>query len=293
MKQKNKSLLEIHIAVLLFGLAGLFGKFISLPADLIVLGRAGFAALILAGVIYFSKNGSFKLHTKKDYLLLLLLGIILAIHWTTFFYSIQVSTVAIGLLTFSTFPVFTTLIEPLVFKEKFKSRDIVIALITLLGVALIVPKIEFGNSATQGALWGITSGFAFAVLSILNRKYVTKYSSLTIAFYQNSSATVVLLPFLFLTTAIYHTKDILLLVLLGVVFTAASHTLFIKGMTHIKAQLASIIASLEPVYGIVFAIPLLGEIPNARTILGGVIILTAAFIASNDMLATKLKTKSQ
>ncbi len=288
MQQKTKSLLEIHIAVLLFGLAGLFGKFIILPSALIVLGRVFFASIALGAVLRFSKQ-DIRLASKKDYFLLGLLGIILAIHWTTFFHSVQISTVAIGLLTFSTFPVFTTFIEPFVFKEKLKTKDIVIALVTLFGVALIIPTFELGNNVTQGAIWGTVSGFTFAILSILNRKYVKKYSSLTIAFYQDLVATIVLLPFLFFTNASFHLKDILLLILLGVVFTAVSHSLFIKGMTHIKAQLASIIASLEPVYGIIFAIFLLNEIPTARTIMGGVIILGATFVASNDQLLSKLK----
>jgi drug/metabolite transporter (DMT)-like permease len=51
-------------------------------------------------------------------------------------------------------------------------------------------------------------------------------------------------------------------------------------MTRLKAQLASIIASLEPVYGIVLAILLLGEFPNLRTLLGGMVILSAVIYAS-------------
>jgi drug/metabolite transporter (DMT)-like permease len=64
-----------------------------------------------------------------------------------------------------------------------------------------------------------------------------------------------------------------LLVILGTACTAVSHTLFIKGMRSIKAQTASIISSLEPVYGIVFAFLLLDEIPSLRTVAGGCIIL--------------------
>lgn len=281
MKQKTKSLIEIHIAVLLFGLAGLFGKFLVIPSALIVLGRAFFAAIALGFIIFYFKQ-DLRLDSKKDYLFLGLLGLILAIHWTTFFYSIQISTVAIGLLTFSTFPVFTTFLEPLIFKEKTKTRDIVIAMVTLLGIFLIIPKFDLGDNLTQGAIWGIISGFTFAVISILNRKYVKKYSSLVISFYQNSTAAIVLLPFIFYTTAVFQAKDILLLMLLGVVFTAISHTLFIRGMIHVKAQLASIIACLEPVYGIIFAMILLGEVPSLKTLIGGVIIISATFIASND-----------
>ena len=144
----------------------------------------------------------------------------------------------------------------------------------------MIPKFELGNNITQGVLWGIASGFTFAILSILNRKYVKDYSALVIAFYQDSIATIVLIPFLFISKPIFLLNNILLLVLLGVVFTATAHSLFIKGLTNVKAQTASIIASLEPVYGIIFAIIILSEIPTTRVILGGAIILGATFYAT-------------
>jgi drug/metabolite transporter (DMT)-like permease len=276
---KNKSLIEIHIAVLFFGLAGLFGKLILLPPLIIVLGRVFFAAVFLALVALYLKQ-NIKLNQKKDYFYLFILGIILAVHWWAFFQAIQVSTVAVGLLTYSTFPIFVTLLEPYFFKEKIKRSDIFLALITFLGVVLVIPRFEIANNITRGALWGIASGFTFAVLSILNRKYVKKYSSLVIAFYQDSAAAIVLLPFLLLMEFTITLKDILLLVLLGVCFTAVAHTLFIKGLTNVRAQTASIIACLEPVYGIVIAIFLLGEIPGLRIVSGGILILAAAFYAT-------------
>jgi len=96
----------------------------------------------------------------------------LAIHWGTFFQAIQISTVAVGLLAFSTFPIFTTFLEPIFFKEKLRLSNIILAIITLGGVALVIPNFELSNNVTQGALWGIASGFSFSILSILNRKYV-------------------------------------------------------------------------------------------------------------------------
>lgn len=275
----TKNLFQVHIAVFLFGLAGLFGKLVDLPSTIIVLGRVLFATVFLVFILLYMKQ-SIKLKQKRDYFYLTILGVILAIHWVTFFQSIQVSTVAIGLLSFSTFPVFTTFLEPYFFKEKIKLPDIAIAFITFLGIVLVIPKFELGNNITQGVLWGIASGFTFAILSILNRKYVKDYSALVIAFYQDSIATIALIPFLFISKPIFLLNNILLLVLLGVVFTATAHSLFIKGLTNVKAQTASIIGSLEPVYGIIFAIIILSEIPTTRVILGGAIILGATFYAT-------------
>lgn len=279
MNAKNKNLMEIHSAVFLFGLSGLFGKFLMLSSTIIVLGRAFFSSIFLLILILYVKK-DIKLKEKKHYLYLIIMGVILAIHWSTFFESIKVSTVAIGLLTFSTFPVFVTFLEPFFLREKLKLSDVLIAIVTLLGVMLVIPKFQLGNSSTQGVVWGIVSGFTYAILSMLNKKFVKEYSSLVIAFYEQFIATIVLLPFLFLNKPIFTLKDILVLVLLGIVFTGISHSLFINGLKNIKTQTAGIIASLEPVYGIVFAAFLLGEIPTLREILGGIIILSTVFYST-------------
>jgi len=276
---KNKSLIQIHIAVLLFGISGLFGKFLALPAIIIVFGRVLFSSVFLLIILFYLKK-DIKLKQRNHYFYLGIMGLILAIHWTTFFKSIQISTVAIGLLTFSTFPVFVTFIEPYFFKEKIKLSDIIIAIITFSGVALIVPKFELGNNLTQGALWGILSGFTYAILSILNRKYVEEYSSLVIAFYEQLIAAIILAPFLFLYKPVFQVKEVLLLVLLGIIFTGISHSLFISGLKNIRTQVASIISSLEPVYGILLAIVLLQEIPGLREVLGGLIILGTVFYST-------------
>lgn len=279
---KNKSLMEIHIAVLLFGISGLFGKFLSLPSIIIVFGRVLFSSVFLFIIMFYLKK-DIKLKQKKHYAYLAIMGLILAIHWSTFFKSIQVSTVAIGLLTFSTFPVFVTFLEPYFFKEKIRLLDVVVAVITFLGVVLIVPRFKLGDNLTQGALWGILSGFTYAILSMLNRKYVEEYSSLVIAFYEQLAATIILAPFLFLYRPSFQFKEVLLLALLGIVFTGISHSLFINGLKNIKTQTASIISSLEPVYGIILAIFLLREIPTFREVLGGIIILSTVFYSTKKL----------
>jgi drug/metabolite transporter (DMT)-like permease len=163
MTEKRHGLVEIHIAVLLFGLAGLFGKFLSLPALVIVFGRTSFAALALSAILFCSKT---QIRTKsiQDLTVLILLGIILAIHWTTFFHAIQISTVAVGLLTFSTFPVFVTFMEPYFFKEKLRRFDMLTAGSVVFGLILVIPSLDFQNNITQSAFWGTISGFTFAVL---------------------------------------------------------------------------------------------------------------------------------
>ncbi len=277
MNARTRSLAEIHIAVVFFGLAGLFGKLISLSPLVIVFGRVFFASLFLIVLLRIQKQ-TLRLENRRDYLLFLLLGLVLAIHWVTFFLSIQLSTVAIGLLTFSSFPVFVTFMEPVFFKTRLRPANILLAFITVIGVALVIPSFHFESAMTQGALWGIASGFTFACLSLLNKNFVSRYPSPLISFYQCSIASLVLLPFVGMLHPTLEPRNILLLAVLGIVFTGVSHTLFINGMKHVKAQTASIIASLEPVYGIVAALFLFGEVPSLRGVIGGLIILgTAAY----------------
>jgi len=279
MRDKTAGLLQIHVAVLLFGLAGLFGKFLSLPPFAIVLGRTFFASLTLGLVLFFASHSP-RVRSKNDLLIFFLLGGVLALHWTSFFLAIQISTVAVGLVTFSTFPVFVTFMEPYFFRERFSLFDLFTAALVLFGVVLVIPSFDFADHVTQGALWGTLSGFTFAVLSLLNRKYVRTYSSLAVAFYQNLFATLILLPFLSTGWPSLSARDFLLLAFLGLFCTALAHGLFIKSLGHIRAQLASITACLEPVYGVLFAFLLLGEKPSARTVLGGLVILGTSALAS-------------
>lgn len=273
---KQKAFFEIHLAVLLFGLAGLFGKWLTLSPFIIVLGRVFFASISLALLLWISKQRII-ISTIKDYPLFILLGLILSVHWVTFFKSIQVSTVAIGLLSYSSFPVFTTFLEPLFLREKIVKRNIFHAFFCVVGVFLIIPKFDLANSTYQGVLWGLVSGLTFSILTILNRKLSQRFSNLLIAFYQDFFATLFLFPFFFVIQPALNPNNILLLCVLGVLCTAGSHSLFIKGMRFIKAQTASILSSLEPVYGIILAFLFLREIPSLRTVLGGAVILWAVF----------------
>jgi drug/metabolite transporter (DMT)-like permease len=275
----RQSLLEIHLATVLFGLAGLFGKWIALSPFLIVLGRVFFASLTL-GILLWATKQSLRAIFRRHAALLVLLGAILAGHWAAFFRSIQLSSVAVGLLSYSSFPAFTVLLEPLIFKEKLDRRNLFMAALCLVGVFLIIPRLDLGDSVYQGVLWGLVSGLTFAVLALFNRRLAQVHSSLGIAFLEDLFATLFLLPSLMIMPVRLSSGDLALLIVLGVVCTAVSHSLFIQGMRYIRAQTASIISSLEPVYGIVLALALLGEVPTFRTLAGGAVILTAVLFVT-------------
>jgi drug/metabolite transporter (DMT)-like permease len=271
-------LLQIHVAAILAGFTGLFGKLLTVGPAVIVAGRTiiGCLALALAAVVL---GSSLRLQ-KKDVAFVTGSGVLLALHWFSFFQSIQVSTVAIGVLSFATFPLFVTFLEPLVFRERLHRSDIVTAIVVVAGLVLVTPSLDLGNRTTQGVLWGVLSGFTIAGLTLINRSFMRDHSAMAIAFYQQAGAALCVLPFALVSGTSISQRSLLLLLLLGVVFTALLQVLAVASLRHIRAQTASVIIALEPVYGVLFAIFILGEIPTARTILGGFLICGAVFGAT-------------
>ena len=186
---------------------------------------------------------------------------ILGVHWYSFFAAIQVSSVATGLLAFASFPMFVTFLEPLFFEERITRFDLGAAR-RCCRPAAARPSFDLGSDATRGVGWGILSGFTFAIFSLLSRGNVRKYPQLTVTAYQQAFALLVILPVAVASHPTLTLRTIGLLAILGFVFTATAHTLFIGSLKFIRAQTASIIGGLEPLYAIAFAALLLGEIPS-------------------------------
>jgi drug/metabolite transporter (DMT)-like permease len=282
---RQRALVQVHLAVFLFGLAGLFGKLLDLPATVIVLCRTGLAALVLGGWLVWQRQ-AIRPASGKALLGLALLGMLLAFHWVSFFRSIQLSTVAIGLLTFSSFPVFVTLLEPALLKTLWRWQDGAIALLVVIGVALVVPNYRLGDETTLGVMWGLLSGFSFALLQLLNKGYRQHYSALVIAFHQNLWAALSLALVSPLGGLILTAEEVAWLLMLGVLCTAIAHTLFIESLAVLRTQVASVISGLEPVYGIALAALLLGEMPTLRTLVGGTLIISATMLVSGQSSQT-------
>jgi drug/metabolite transporter (DMT)-like permease len=271
------SLLYVHLAVLLFGLAGLFGKWLPISPITIVWWRSLFAVLALGIAVAVAAKNPFALQ-KKTALILVLLGAVLAAHWVTFFHAIQLSTVAIGLLSFSTFPVIVALLEPLVLAERFRADSLLHAALAFGGVLLVVPSFDPAGGALRGALVGVASGALYAITTVANRGYAGTIDAMTLGLWQNAVGCLVLLPF---GPALdLNRSQLSLLAILGIVFTGGAHALFIHGMRDVSARLASIIGTLEPVYGVAAAALLLGEVPTFRTVLGGALVVATVALAT-------------
>lgn len=276
MKKLGPNTFGLHLAVALFGLAGLFGRWLDLSPILIVGGRTCFAAMALLPFLAYQAN--WVLRPKSFYLHLALIGAILAFHWLAFFEAIQNTSLALALLSFASFPLFTLLLEWLLGLESVKKDDLILVLISLLGTALILPW-DSSSPDFIGVLWGLASGFSFAVLALLNRKHVKNITALELTFYQNAFAALLLLPFSWQGMLELKGEEWLLLACLGIVFTAFSHALFINALRHIKARVAALVAALEPVYGIAAGILLFQEYPSLISYLGGALILGAGLYA--------------
>lgn len=269
------SLAALHAAVLLFGFAGLFGKWIALPATTIVFGRTAVAAAALGAALALRDEAPGRVEWR-----LAANGAILAVHWVAFFQAIQVATVAIGLLGFATFPLFVLLLEAPLLRRQFRASQWLTAALVALGLCLLVPEFHVENRTVQGLLWGVVSGFTFALLAVCNRALAARRPADEIAFWQNACAAVCLLPLVAFEPAWPNLRDLALLLALGVLCTALAHTLFIHSMRGLSAHTASIVATLEPVYGIALAALLLGEYPAARTLAGATLIVGAALLAT-------------
>jgi drug/metabolite transporter (DMT)-like permease len=272
MPSYKQSIISLHSAVLLFALSGLFAKWLNMPASHIVFGRSFFAAIAIAIFVLLIKKQSLKVE-RTLLLPLAFTGIVLAFHWGSFFYAIQVSSVAIGLITFASFPVFVSFLEPLLFKEKFHYQALAQALLTIVGILFILPLSNLSTGDIDGVIWGMISAFSFALLTLLNRKFVIKTSAKKVAFYQNSCATICLLPLIYLYPITITYQQLSVLVILGVLFTAIAHTLFNHALKAVKAQTASIAVSLEPIYGSIAAYFLLGEQITWMMAVGGSIVI--------------------
>ena len=280
--RSSTALAALHIAVALFGFAALFGKWIALPPVAIVLGRTVVAAVTLALVARTMRQP-----ILRPTAAFAANGALLALHWVTFFAAVQVSNVATGLLGFASFPMFVMVFESAGGRRRPIVREVAAVSLVVVGLALLVPQFTWSSATVQGLAWGVASGLTFALLTLANRARVSRVGATPLALWQNAFAALWLVPVVALVSPhISPTpRDLALVLILGVFCTARAHTMFIASMLRVNAQTASIVSVLEPVYGIVLAALLLGEIPSVRTLIGGGLIVFAAALATRAAMA--------
>lgn len=269
-------MLKLHFSILLLGLTGVIGKFVHISPASIVFGRTVVAVTLLFAFIQFK---GLPLPTRKSFWKAFPVGLLLAIHWFSFFHAIKVSSVAIGLLSFSTYPLFVAILEPLFNRTAFRVYDLLYGGMAFAGLLMVLQEDPVKHAVIGGVLWGIFSGFTCALLTIWNKHRVRHEDPINMGMLQNFWAAVVSVPF---APALAGSSmvDLGLILCLGAFCTALAHCLFITALKTVRAQVASIAVGLEPFYGILFATMLLHEWPTAWEMGGGLIILTAVFLSA-------------
>lgn len=276
MRPEQQSLILLHIAVLLFGGTALFSKLIELSALDITVYRtfiAGCTLLLLLSI----QRKAIKLNHRQDYGIVLVLGIVVGLHWLTYFAGMQLAGVTVGIIAFFTYPVMTVFLEPLFAKTKPQLKDIVSAGIVLFGIYLLVPEANLGNDVTLGIVSGVVSGMFFALRNILQKRYFSKYSGPHTMLYQTFIAALMLCAFVDVPPSQLPADTTYLLLLAGIVFTALPHALFAQSLLNLSATTAGLISCLQPLYGTILAFMLLAERPSISTLIGGLLVISAAF----------------
>jgi drug/metabolite transporter (DMT)-like permease len=275
----KRSLIELHTAVLIMGGTGLFAKMITLPASDIIALRCVVASLALLAFVK-ATGSRLGLMNRTDVGWIIAMGVIIAVHWVSFFTSIQLSSVAIGVIAIFTYPVMTALMEPLFFPEPIDRRNLAVAVLVFAAIYLAVPDGAIGSRTGLGAAFGLFAAFLYSLRNILYRKHLKHYPSSTIMFYQVAIAAAVLIPFLSPGIDLFIDYRWVYLIALGVIFTAVSHTLYVQGLQAIRASTVGLISCLEPIYGMILAAVFLAETPGVKTVAGGLIVVAAAIYTS-------------
>lgn len=272
---RQHALIAIHSAAVLFGLTGIFGELIEADAMVITAGRASFAVLALVVFMRWHGVSARAGIDGRAAITLAVAGVLLAIHWVTFFVAVKVGGVAIATLGFASFPAFITLCEWLVLRERIRRDEWTILALVSGGLVLVTPSLDFGNQATVGLMWALASGLSFALFTLVNRRAAARLSAYQVACWENLVVVLVTLPFCLGGLGGISTLDLFWIAMLGVFCTALSHYLMVSSLMVLKARSAGIVIALEPVYAIFFAAVLFGQYPGLRALLGGAIMIGA------------------
>lgn len=274
-----KNIAGLLLAALFISTSGVLGKYIALPTEIIIWFRAALAMVFLYAFCRYKKI-DLKIKSKKEYAPFFISGIFMAVHWVTYFYALKLSNVALGILSLYTFPIIIALLEPLFLKIKFNPIYILFGLIVLTGLYILTPDFNIESSQVKGILFGVFSAFCYAIRILILKQHVANYNGTMLMFYQTVITTILLLPTLFFMDLTGLQSQFPYLILLAFLTTAVGHSLMLHSLKFFSASTASIISSLQPIFGIILAFLFLQEIPTLHTFFGGSLILLTVVIES-------------
>lgn len=279
---RGKNILQLHFIVFIFGFTSVLGALISISALPLTIYRMGIASLFLALFIFFYDINKFKL--KKPLVIkILICGVIISLHWITFFYAIKISNVSITVSMMSSAAFLTSLIEPLFFKKKFLLYELILGVLSLFGVFIIFnAELKY----IDGLIFALISSILVSVFTLLNSRIVTNNSSITISFYELFVGFLFsfLYYYLFFDASVIlkkiNNQDFMLLVILGIVCTSYAFTKSVDLIKYLKPFTIMMIINMEPVYAILISLLIFGESEylSINFYIGFVIILIAVII---------------
>ncbi|QBZ98997.1 DMT family transporter [Flavobacterium sangjuense] len=278
-----KSYLHLHLIVFIWGFTAILGALISLDALPLVWFRMLFAVGFIGIYIYFKKL-PLRISTKA-FLQFIFSGLIIALHWFTFFHAIKISNISITLACLSTGAFFASLLEPILYGKKIVWYEVFFGLLVVFGLYIIF-NVE--GSYFWGMLTALTSAFLSALFAVINSRLVKSHDATVISFYELSGG-VVFFTFLLLFTHSFtptffslSTKDLMYLMILSSVCTAYAFIASTAIMKFLSPYTVMLTINLEPIYGIVLAVLVFKEKErmSLEFYIGAIIILLTVLLNS-------------
>lgn len=259
-KNKLKDYLHLHFIVFIWGFTAVLGKLITIDAIPLVWFRLSIAAITLYIYLLFQKV-NFKIDLKA-FILFLIGGFLIGLHWIAFFYAIKISSVSVTLATLATGALFTSILEPLFLKRKFQFYEIILSLLTVFGIIIIFNvKPEYG----LGIVIALIAAFLSALFAVVNATFVKNYDARIISFYELVFA-VVLISIILLFNNGFHLQffnlslnNWIFIIILGSICTAYALTASTNLLKKISPFTMMLTVNLEPVYGILLALIVFGS----------------------------------
>ena len=260
----KKALINMHLAVLLWGFTGVLGRAIALDAPVLVWYRMLLTALIV-GILLTYRRQWVKVD-RKDMIQLVLVGCLMGLHWVAFYGAIKFANASIALVCLSTASVFTSLLDPLVNRGKYDIKEVLLGLMALAGVYFIY---QFQQLYGLGILFGVIAAILSSVFTVLNKRVAHKYPARTMVFYEMFTGWVfitILMPLQFLyfphTNFWPHNSSLLQdpihndwmwLIVLSLCCTVWAQSLSLTALRHLSSFTVTLSVNLEPVYGMLLA----------------------------------------
>ena len=284
MLEKYKYHFWLHFIVLIWGFTGVLGKLLAntgMDSSAIVVYRMVIGWVTLLVFMLLTKAPI--LISRAGLLKTIGNGVIVALHWYTFFKSIELSKVSFALIFMSTTALFTSLIEPVLVGKKFDYRELLMGIFVVFGITIIV----FENETYYDAMaYGLISAFLAATFSVINSKLVKEYDSKAITLYEIFGGSVVLLIIgLFsghITTETMNMnwEQFFYLFILGSICTSFAFVMSVYLMKFISAYTVNISVNLEPIYAMILALIIFkdAEFMSWRFYVGAAIVLGSILI---------------